>query len=201
MKTILQAFCDSSGQTPNFQKSYILFSRNVDNNTKIAIKNIFPVPDLQPHTKHLGHPIIFSHNDRNRAYNFIYGKFKGKLTTVRANKLNHAGRLTYIQSVLSSIPIYYMSTILFSKSFLHKITTIIRNFWWTGIQKDNPTNPIPFRSWDDICQTKDDGGLGIRDLEIVNRSLIIQAAYNIATEKSPILTSVLKSKYFTNKSF
>ena len=104
MKTILQAFCDSSGQTPNFQKSYILFSRNVDNNTKIAIKNIFPVLDLQPHTKHLGHPIIFSHNDRNRAYNFIYGKFKGKLTTVRANKLNHAGRLAYIQSVLSSIP-------------------------------------------------------------------------------------------------
>jgi len=103
--------------------------------------------------------------------------------------------------VLSSIPIYYMSTILFSKSFLHKITTIIKNFWWTGIQEDNPTNPIPFRSWDDICQTKDDGGLGIRDLEIVNRSLIIQAAYNIATEKSSILTAVLKSKYFTNKSF
>ncbi|KAG2564227.1 hypothetical protein PVAP13_8KG399501 [Panicum virgatum] len=81
MKTILQVFCDSSGQTPNFQKSSILFSRNVNNNTKVAIKNIFPVPDLQPHTKHLGHPIIFSHNDRNRAYNFIYGKFKGKLTT------------------------------------------------------------------------------------------------------------------------
>ena len=201
MKTILQAFCDSSGQTPNFQKSYILFSRNVDNNTKIAIKNIFPVLDLQPHTKHLGHPIIFSHNDRNRAYNFIYGKFKGKLTTARANKLNHAGRLTYIQSVLSSIPIYYMSMVLFSKSFLQKITTIIRKFWWTGIQEDNPTNPIPFRSWNDICQSKDNGGLGIKDLETVNKSLIIQAAYNIATEKSPILTSVLKSKYFSNKSF
>ncbi|KAG2627853.1 hypothetical protein PVAP13_3KG264425 [Panicum virgatum] len=94
-----------------------------------------------------------------------------------------------------------MSTILFSKSFLHKITTIIRNFWWTGIQEDNPTNPIPFRSWDDICQSKDNGGLGIRDHEVVNKSLIIQAAYNIATEKSPILTAVLKSKYFSNKSF
>ncbi|KAG2564223.1 hypothetical protein PVAP13_8KG399201 [Panicum virgatum] len=94
-----------------------------------------------------------------------------------------------------------MSTILFSKSFLHKITTIIRKFWWTGIQEDNPTNPIPFRSWNDICQSKDNGGLGIKDLETVNKSLIIQAAYNIATEKSPILTSVLKSKYFSNKSF
>jgi len=140
MKTILQAFCDSSGQTPNFQKSYILFSRNVDNNTKIAIKNIFPIPDLQPHTKHLEHPIIFSHNDRNRAYNFIYGKFKGKLTTARANKLNHAGRLTYIQSVLSSIPIYYMSMVLFSKSFLQKSQLLLGIFG--GLVSKKTTRPI-----------------------------------------------------------
>lgn len=95
---------------------------------KNTIKQIFHVPDLQPSTKHLGHPIIFNHNDHNSAYNFIYGKFKAKLTTVRTNKLNHAGRLTYIQSVLCSIPVYYMSTVLFSKSFTQKITTIIRRF-------------------------------------------------------------------------
>lgn len=168
---------------------------------KKTIKQIFPVPDLQPSTKHLGHPLIFNHNDRTRAYNFIYGKFRAKLTTVRANKLNHAGRLTYIQSVLSSIPVYYMSTILFSKSFVQKITTIIRRFWWTGVQEDNPTSPIAYRSWDDICQSKENGGLGIRDLETVNKSLIIHAAYNIANNKNPFLTSVLKAKYYPNSSF
>lgn len=201
INSILQTFCTHSGQTPNLQKSYILFSRNVDEATKQAIRTIFPVPNLQANTNHLGHPIIFNHNDRNRAYNFIYGKFKGKLTTIRANKLNHAGRLIYIQSVLSSIPVYYMSTVLFSQSFLHKITTIIRKFWWTGIQDDNTTNSIPYRSWDDICQPKENGGLGIRDLANINKSLIIQAAYSIATEKNPLLTAVLKAKYFHNKSF
>ena len=83
IKAILHEFCSNSGQTPNLQKSYILFSRNVGTEAKEAIRTIFPVPNLQPNTKHLGHPIIFNHNDRNRAYNFIYGKFKGKLTTVR----------------------------------------------------------------------------------------------------------------------
>jgi len=117
INSILQTFCTHSGQTPNLQKSYILFSRNVDEATKQAIRTIFPVPNLQANTNHLGHPIIFNHNDRNRAYNFIYGKFKGKLTTIRANKLNHAGRLIYIQSVLSSIPVYYMSTVLFFTIF------------------------------------------------------------------------------------
>ena len=110
-----------------------MFSRNVNNTTIAAIKNIFPVPDLLPNTMHLGHPIIFNHNDRNKAYEFIINKFKANLTTVKANKLNHAGRLTYIQSVLSSIPVYYMSTILFFKTFIHRINAIIRRFWWTGV--------------------------------------------------------------------
>lgn len=56
-----------------------------------------------------------------------------KFGTVKANKLNHAGKLTYIQLVLASIPIYYMSTVLFSKTFVEKINTIIRRFWWADI--------------------------------------------------------------------
>lgn len=106
----------------------------------------FLVSDLLPNTTHLGHPMIFSHGDRNKAYGFIIHKFHSKLTTVKANMLNHVGRLTYINSVLASIPIYYMSTVLFSKSSVEKITTIIRRFWWAGIQDENPTNPIAFRS-------------------------------------------------------
>jgi hypothetical protein len=100
---------------------------------------------------HLGHPIIFNHNDRNKAYEFILNKFRAKLTTVKANKLNHAGRLVYIKSVLASILVYYMSTMLFSKTFVGKINTIIRRFWWAGVQDDNPTSPIAYRSWEDIC--------------------------------------------------
>jgi hypothetical protein len=184
IKATLQTFCDNSGQVLNLTKSAILFSKNVDNHNKEAIKQISPVPDLLPHTKHLGHPLIFNHNDRNRAYDFIHNKFRAKLTTVRANKLNHAGRLTYIQSVLASIPVYYMSTILFSKTFLQKITATIRKLWWTGVQEDRVTSPIAYRSWEDICQSKENGGLEIRDLETVNKSLLIHAAYNIATDKN-----------------
>jgi hypothetical protein len=127
--------------------------------------------------------MIFSHKDRNGAYNFIYSKFHAKFAIVKANKLNHVGRLQYIKSVLSSIPVYYMSTVLFSKSFITKINAIIRKFWWAGVQDENPTNPIAFRSWDDICKPKHQGGLGIRDMKLINKSLIIQTAWNVITEK------------------
>lgn len=198
---ILQNFYSQSGQTPNLQKSSILFNKNVSASIKAQIIHIFPVSDLLPNTIHLGHPIIFNHRDRNKAYDFIKREFIAKLTTVTANKLNHAGRLTYIKSVLASIPIYYMSTVLFSKAFVGQITAIIRRFWWTGVQDDNPTTPIPYRSWDDICQPKENGGLGVRDLHTVNKSLLIHAAWNVATNKNPMLSAILKAKYHPNSSF
>jgi hypothetical protein len=74
IKTILYDFCHQSGQLPNLQKSSILFSKNVPQNIRNQIKSIFPVADLLPNTMHLGHPMIFSHKDKNKAHDFIYNK-------------------------------------------------------------------------------------------------------------------------------
>jgi hypothetical protein len=93
------------------------------------VKQIFQVPDLDPSTIHLGHPLILPAKDRSAAYNFVYDKFKSKLSAYKANRLSLAARLTLIKSVFASIPVYYMSNILFSKKFLAKLTAIIRNFW------------------------------------------------------------------------
>jgi hypothetical protein len=41
--SILQIFCRKSGQTPNWNKSSILFSKHVDQQTRDSIKSIFPV--------------------------------------------------------------------------------------------------------------------------------------------------------------
>ena len=141
INSVLQNFCTLSGQMPNLSKSSILFSKRVDQNNRQVVRSVFPVSTI-----HLGHPLIFNHSDRSKAYEFILTKFWAKLTTIKANKLNHASRLTYINSVMTSIPIYYMPTMLFSKNFISKITSIIRKFWWAGVQEDNSTSPFNFCS-------------------------------------------------------
>jgi hypothetical protein len=108
---------------------------------------------------------------------------------------------TYIKSVLASIPVYYMSIVLFCRTFVERINAIIKKFWCTSAQEDNPTSPTAFRSWEDICQPKENGGLGIRDLYTVNKSLITHAVYDIANNINPFLTAVHKAKYFHNNSF
>ena len=176
INNILQSFCAMSGQTPSWTKSSILFSKKVSEATKTQIKVVFPIADFKPNTMHLGHPLLISHRDKSKAYEFIHQKFKSRLTMLKANILNHAGRLALIQSVFASIPIYYMATILFSKNFLAKITTIIRTFWWQGIQKEDYKKPIHYRSWDAICKPKKEGSLGIIKLELVNKGMIINSA-------------------------
>jgi hypothetical protein len=163
---------------------------------KIDIKKqIFQVPYLDSNTIHLGHPLILPAKDRSVAYNFVYDKFKHKLSAYKANILSHATRLTLIKSVFASIPVYYMSNILFSKKFLTKLIAIIRNFWWTGVKYECTTRSVCLRAWADIYIEKKIGGRGVRNLQAMNQGLILLAAWRLAKEPQSHLALILKAKY------
>jgi hypothetical protein len=182
ISNILQQFCQHAGQLPNWNKSAILFGKNVTLQAKQEIKQIFQVPDLDASTIHLGHPLILPAKERSTAYNFVYEKFKSNLSSYKANRLSHAERLTLIKSVFASIPVYYMSNTFFSKNFIAKLTAIIRNFWWTGVRDEPTTKSLCLRAWADICTEKKIGGLGIRNLQAINQGLILSATWRLAKE-------------------
>jgi hypothetical protein len=91
-----------------------------------------------------------------------------------------------------------MSNILFSKKFLAKLTAIIRNFWWTGVKEEPTTKTLCLRAWADICREKKLGGLGVRNLQAINQSLILSAAWRLAKEPQSQLALILKSKYHSD---
>jgi hypothetical protein len=126
MKQILQDFCIRSGQTPNWTKYGIIFSTNVTQSEKQSIKHFFPFPDIKNNFLHLGHPLIIPGKDRTFCILEIY----------KADQLSHAATLELIKYVFSFMHVYYLSNILFTKKFIVKLTTIIRNFWWMGIREE-----------------------------------------------------------------
>jgi hypothetical protein len=81
----------------------------------------------------------------------VFEKFRSKLSTYKADKLSHAARLELIKSVFTSILVYYMSNILFSKKFIAKLTSIISNFWWTGVREETNSKNLCLRATKDIC--------------------------------------------------
>jgi hypothetical protein len=159
IKRILADFCMASGQLPNWDKSRILFSSGVDNPTKQDIQAIFPVPIMDESFIHLGHPLVLPAKNRSDVYDFILQKFKNKLSTYMANSLSHAARVELINSVFSSIPVYYMSNIIFSKKFIAKINEVIRTFWWTGVSSEPTTKALCLTAWKTFARQKRKGGL------------------------------------------
>ena len=63
------------------------------------------------------------------------------------------------------------------------------------------SKPIYFNAWSEICKSKKEAGLGVRNLEAINKALILNAASKIATIPDNNTTKILKAKYFNNTSF
>jgi hypothetical protein len=98
-----------------------------------------------------------------------------------------------INSVLASIPIFYLSFMKIPTGIRKAIIRLQRNFLWgssaSGVSK------IPWVSWSDVCRPKKDGGLGVKDLKTFNLSLLAKWRWRLLSEDKPQWKLVLEAKY------
>ncbi|KAL8516069.1 hypothetical protein ACS0TY_014665 [Phlomoides rotata] len=119
-------------------------------------------------------------------------KIKNRIMRWEKLNLSIGGRLTLINSVLSSIPVYYLLTFLASKKVLNEIKQAQRNFVWGS--KSN-IKKIAWVKWREICIAKEVGGLGIRNLECFNRILLSKWAWRFFKERNSLWERIVESKY------
>ena len=78
-------------------------------------------------------------------------------------------RVTLIRSTLSSMPAYFMSLYRIPRTIILRLEKIQRDFLWGGgalIQRPHLVK------WSIVCTSQKKGGLGIRNLDILNKALI-----------------------------
>ena len=68
------------------------------------------------------------------------------------------------------------------------------------VPSEPSSKPLCLKAWKDICAPKNEGGLGVRNLQAVNHGLILAAAWRIAERPNSQLYRVLQSKYFYDTS-
>jgi hypothetical protein len=80
------------------------------------------------------------------------------------------GRLTLINSMLSSLPMYIMSFFPIPRSVLKKLDYFGSRFYWQG---DEQRKKYRLAKWSVLCQPKDQGGLGIhtKDMALLSKWL------------------------------
>jgi len=73
-----------------------------------------------------------------------------------------------------------------------KITKLQRNFLWGGVMGGRK---VCWVNWRTICNPKEKGGLGVRDVRAVNLSLLAKWRWRLLQEGVPLWKEVLLAKY------
>ena len=173
----------NSGQRVNKAKS-LVFLGNHAYRHRIVIKRILGVSQGSLPFTYLGVP-IFMGRPKKMHFQAIADKIRCKLSTWKGALLSQAGRLQLILSVIQGILVYSFQIYHWPSGILHELQSWVRNFFWTG---DPLKRGLPLVSWSTCCKKKEEGGLGLRDLFEVNRSLLIKRCWEVVSSSSPAST-------------
>lgn len=129
---------------------------------------------------------------RRQDWSNLIGLIQSRLTSWTAIYLSLGGRLTLINPVLSTIPIYWMSVF---KLVILEIDKIRRDFLWKG--PDMGSKGIRLVAWKRICRPKNLGGWGIINLKEFNRALLGKWWWKIATNPISCWAKIINTNYNT----
>jgi len=194
LKAILRGFEVASGLKINFHKSKLaginVCKSNMDCYTKTLNCSQMEVPFT-----YLG--IEVGGNPRKKFWESVLKKLKSRLSVWKGRFLSMAGRLCLIKSVLSAIPLYYLSLFKAPEVVCKSIISIQRSFL-RGWGKEKRS--VAWVKWKDLCQPNGEGGLGIRDIRKFNHALLANWKWRCISEGKGRWREFILSKYGTDPS-
>lgn len=122
----------------------------------------------------------------------LVDKFRSKLIDWRSKWLSSAGRIVKTKAILSALPIFWMGVFWIPRNILDKLEQIMRNFLWQG---NFETRKAHLVAWDLVCSENKKGGLGIRNIWIMNLALLGKLIWCIYKEAQSLWSITLRSKY------
>ncbi|GAU44838.1 hypothetical protein TSUD_280390 [Trifolium subterraneum] len=190
IKTVLRSFEIVSGLKVNFYKSKI-YGINLDDSFLRAASSFLNCAVEEIPFCFLGIPVGV--NPRRRAtWTPILDSMRKKLSSWNGRHLSIGGRVTLINSVLSCLPLYIFSFYKAPLCVIKDLVSIQRNFLWGGGLE---SSKMCWVSWDRICQSKEKGGLGIKDLEIFYSSLLCKWKWRCLTDSEAPWYGLLRYRY------
>ena len=109
-----------------------------------------------------------------------------------------AGRLTLIKYVLSPTLNYHLQTTLLPAAVIQRLEQALKGFLWGDTENQKHVHLL---SWEKVTKTKQQGGLGIRDIKLNNEAFLTNQAWRIWTNPNGIWAKFLKQRHFPNTHF
>jgi hypothetical protein len=99
----------------------------------------------------------------------LVDKIAGHFPTWKASLLERSGRLILVNSTLVATPVYHMMSLDLPPWFFSCVNKLLRGFFWSAAMEARRGQCVV--AWDSICSPKHLGGLGIKNLRLLNLAL------------------------------
>ena len=155
IKKILHCFQVMSGLNINFQKSNLFGINIAQQNLVEWVDKIYCKTESFPST-YLGLP-FGARVSSVKMWKSVVAKFEKRLAGWKSNLLSIGGR------------VYFMSLFQILSSIKNELDRIQKRFLWRG---SSTARKVHWVDWESVYNFKENGGLGIVDLNIKNRTLL-----------------------------
>ncbi|GAU25690.1 hypothetical protein TSUD_266170 [Trifolium subterraneum] len=117
---------------------------------------------------------------------------RNRLLSWKNKHISLGGRIVMINAVLNAIPIFYLSFMKMPTKVWKQVRRIQREFLWGGVRGGKKVSWV---KWSVVCKAKKKGGLGVRDVRLVNLSLLAKWRWRLLLPGRSLWKDVLAAKY------
>ena len=177
------------GLRVNLDKSELILVGRMENVEELALEFDCKFSTLL--SSYLGLP-LGAHFKEVAVWDGVEERLRKRLLIWKRQYISKGSRLTLIRSTLSSMPIYHMFLFYMPRSVSLRLEQIQRNFLWGGGALERKPYLV---DWSIVCSAKQKGGLGVRNLALLNKTLLCKWSWRFAVEKEALWRQVICGKY------
>ncbi|KAJ8444213.1 LOW QUALITY PROTEIN: hypothetical protein Cgig2_028094 [Carnegiea gigantea] len=127
-----------------------------------------------------------------KTFRYVVERLEKRLAGWRTKCLSLAGRVTLINSTLTTIPTYVMQTCRLPRGTCDEINRKIQRFLWAGTSTERKPHLV---AWATVTRPLREGGLGINSMRELNSAYMAKLGWRMVLEPKALWAKVLKQKY------
>jgi hypothetical protein len=131
----------------------------------------------------------------NSDWKMIEERIEKKLSSWKGKYLSMGGQLVLINSVLTSLMMFMLSFCEVPNGVLEKIDNYRSWFIW---QNDHQKKKYRLTKCGIICQSREQGSLGVQNIEVQNKCLLSKWLFKLMNEDG-LWQEILRKKCLTNQ--
>lgn len=115
-----------------------------------------------------------------------------------ASLLDYGSKLTFVNSILTSLAIYAMCSIKIPPRIVEHLDKLRRHCFWNN-KTDDGQKHNSLAAWDLICRPKPKCGLGIINLKLQNQGLSLKQLHKFYNKIDVPWVTLVWTKYYEGK--